>query len=92
MYKAYFTKAHLVLTLQGAPWRTREKNLGGIHFMIPTKVTWLCDECGEEYSRDVVEVITDDGAQVSVKVELFEGEEAPLCPCLSDDAEVPAGE
>lgn len=50
-----------------------------------TKVTWLCDECGEEFSRDVIEVITDDEENVAVRVALLEGEDGPLCPCLTTE-------
>lgn len=56
--------------------------------MKPVEVVWLCDECGETFSRKVTKVITDDGEDVTVKVQLFEGEEAPLCPCLTEGEEV----
>lgn len=48
--------------------------------MKPTKITWICDECGAEFSREVIEVIKDDENLVEVRVALVEhDEDGPLC-------------
>ena len=45
-----------------------------------TRIVWTCEECGAEFSREVKEVLSDDGTHVEVIVELKDFDtEGPLC-------------
>lgn len=60
--------------------------------MTPKLVIYECENCGKHFYRDVVEVLTDDGADCHVHVEVLndnEGnpEEFPMCACLGGNAD-----
>lgn len=56
--------------------------------MEPKLVVYECEECGNLFYRDVVEVLVDDAEHCEVKVALVpenetgEIEEFPMCKCL----------
>ena len=55
--------------------------------MTPKFVVYECEECGNLFYRPVDQVITDDGAECHVFVELYQDpdgdtEEFPMCECL----------
>ena len=53
--------------------------------MEPKRIIWTCDFCGKEFSREVKEVLSDDGERVEVLVELLPtDDESPLCDCLKE--------
>lgn len=58
--------------------------------MTPKYVVYECENCGKLFYRGVAEVLTDDGAECHVNVEVLndaEGnaEEFPMCGCLGGD-------
>lgn len=58
--------------------------------MTPKYVVYECENCGKLFYRGVAEVLTDDGAECHVHVEVLndaEGnaEEFPMCGCLGGD-------
>lgn len=61
--------------------------------MTPKYVVYECEECGKLFYRDVVETITDDGAECHVMVQLVpehesaDIEEFPMCSCLGGNNE-----
>lgn len=59
--------------------------------MTPKRIVWECDQCGQEFSREIIETIKDDEDLVEVKVALVDhDEDGPLCDhCF---APAPAGE
>ena len=60
--------------------------------MTPKYVVYECDNCNRLFYRGVAEVLTDDGADCHVLVELLpmegttEVEEFPMCGCIGGDA------
>lgn len=62
--------------------------------MKPKYVVYECENCGKLFYRDVVETITDDGAECHVMVQLVPEhesadsiEEFPMCNCLGGNGE-----
>ncbi len=55
--------------------------------MKPIRITWICEECGKEFSREVTEVIKDDEDVVEVRVAFAAHDnEGPLCDnCFATD-------
>ena len=59
--------------------------------MTPKYVVYECENCGRLFYREVASVVTDDGADCHVQVEILndaEGnaEEFPMCECLGGDS------
>lgn len=60
--------------------------------MKPKYVVYECENCGKLFYREVAEVLTDDGAECHVMVQLVaehesaDIEEFPMCNCIGGDA------